>query len=474
MEQANIRSVVARTLSDVYRDRTPRESSRHQEPVLRVLLHAWRPQQPTSRHRLDEVDVVEFGRGPPAVTRDCDGGGSVLRIRVPDPMMSSEHGRLRRHDDHWLLDDPRSKNGATVAGQQTRCAPVRDGDLFELGHTLFLLDREPPDAALGDDLFSDTLEGLDSDLVTFSPLLRDDLATLARVATSDVPVLVLGESGTGKEVCAQALHRMSGRRGPMVAVHCGGLAPELLEAELFGHRKGAFSGAQLDRLGYVRSADNGTLFLDEIGDLPAAGQTAFLRVLQEREVVPVGDSRPVRIDVRVCAATHRDLPAMVAAGTFRQDLYARLLGVTVTLPPLRERRGDLGLLIARLLQRTPGGTDAHFIPAAAYALLTHDWPLNVRELERTLRAAVARAAGEPIDLRHLPTSLAKPTESMSAAATAPAPVTGSDPALRASLIAGLERHRGNVAAVARDLGQHREQVHRWLRRLGVDPAAFRR
>jgi len=465
---------VTQTLSNVYRGRGRRDSSSARVPVLRVILHAWRPQQPTSRHRLDDVDVIELGRGEAGVTRVRADGTSVLRVQVPDPMMSADHGRLRRHGDHWLLDDPRSKNGAVVAGRPTRCAPVHDGELFELGQTLFLLDREPHDAETAADLTSEALSGPEPDLLTFSPSLRDDLATLARVAPTEVPVLILGESGTGKEVCAQALHRLSARRGPIVAVHCGGLAPQLLEAELFGHRKGAFSGALADRPGYVRSAEGGTLFLDEIGDLPASGQAALLRVLQEHEVVPVGDARPVRVDVRLCAATHRDLPAMVAAGTFRQDLYARLLGVAVTLPPLRERRGDLGLLIARLLRRTPGGAEARFIPAAAYALLAHDWPLNVRELEHTLTAAVARAAGDPIDLCHLPGPLATPTASVVAAVAAISPAADDDPALRATLVAGLERHRGNVAALARELGKHREQVHRWLRRLGVDPAAFHR
>ncbi len=466
-----IPQVVSQTLSNVYRGRH-RGDSAVGGPVLRVLLHAWAPLHPTSRHRLDDVDVVELGRGPAGVERDRAGELRVLRLRVPDPMMSSDHGRLRRDGTTWLLDDPRSKNGAVVNGRPTRCAPILDGGLFELGHTLFLFDHELDDGDVVADLGSDALVGPDADLITFLPGLRGELATLAQVAPSDVPALILGESGTGKEVCAQALHRLSRRPGPLVAVHCGGLAPQLLEAELFGHRKGAFSGAVTERPGYVRAADGGTLFLDEIGDLPAAGQAALLRVLQEREVVPVGDARPVRVDVRICAATHRDLPAMVATGTFRQDLYARLLGVTVTLPPLRERRGDLGLLIARLLRRVPGGVDARFVPAAAYALVSHDWPLNVRELERTLAAAVVRAAGAPIDLAHLPGPLMASAPSLDQPPAAPA--DDDDPGMRATLVDGLERHRGNVGALARELGKHREQVHRSLRRLGIDPAGFRR
>ncbi len=466
---------MTQTLSNVYRDRGPRDPGGPRRPVLRVLFHAWRPAQPTSRHRLDDVDAIVFGRGDAAAIRAVVDGRRTLTVRVPDPMMSSDHGRLIAAGDHWLLDDPRSKNGAVVGGRPCRAAPVRPGDLFELGHTLFLLDDEEAIGGPPLDLGSDALRAPEPELVTFMPGLQRELAVLERVATTTVPVLIHGESGTGKEVWARALHRLSRRTGPLVAVHCGGLAPELIEAELFGHRKGAFSGALADRPGYLRSADGGTLLLDEIGDLPAAGQVVLLRALQEREVVPVGDSRPIAIDLRVIAASHRDLAALVAAGGFRQDLYARLLGVTITLPPLRERRGDLGLLIARLLARVDGGAAARFTPAAACALLEHDWPLNVRELERTLAAAVARAAGAVIDTGDLSDAVRAAGAPVAAApAIAAAAGADDDPAERARLVAALERHGGNVASVARELGKHREQVHRWLRRLAIDPASFRR
>jgi DNA-binding NtrC family response regulator len=471
---------VSETVSNVYRDRGAASVRAGRAPVLHVLLHAWRPGLVTSRHRLDDVDVVELGRGEAGVERLVDGGRRRLRVRVADPRMSSEHGRLERRADGWLLDDPRSKNGAVVAGRPTRGARVRPGEVFELGHTLFLLADEPiDDGPL--DRRSDELDDAVGGQPTFDPALQRELAVLARVATSAVPVLITGETGTGKELCARRLHAASGRSGPLIAVNCGGLAPQLIEAELFGHRKGAFSGALADRPGYLREAAGGTLFLDAIGDLPAAGQAALLRALQEHAVVPVGDARPIAIELRVCAATHRDLPAMVRAGAFREDLYARLLGVTVRLPPLRERRGDLGLLIARLLARTPGGAAASLTPVAAYALCTHDWPLNVRELERALAAAVARAGGAPIDVDDLPPGLGHGpgVDDAARSPVAPAAMTvadddATDPALRAKLLAGLARHDGNVAALARELGKHREQVHRLLRRLGIDLAAFKR
>jgi DNA-binding NtrC family response regulator len=445
-------------------------------PVLRVLLHAWRPQLPTSRHHLTGVSRIEFGRGAMSATRVVEDGRAILRLRLPDPMISTDHGRLELRDDGWLLDDPSSKNGAVVAGRPTRCAPVRLGERFELGHTLFGLDHDELDPLEPPDLASDQLAPPLPELATFTPAWRRQLARLAQLAASELPVLLLGESGTGKEVLARALHRLSGRPGPLVAVNCGGLAPQLVEAELFGHRKGAFSGALSDRLGYLRAADRGTLLLDEVGDLPLPAQATLLRSLQERVVVPVGDERPLPIDVRVCAATHRDLDAAVAAGTFRQDLFARLLGLTVTVPPLRARPGDLGLLIASLLSRQPGGDLATFTPAAAYALAVYPWPLNVRELERVLAAAVITAGSRPITPSDLATHLtAVPAAIPTAIPTAIAPAIPGDHDQRErdALVAGLTQHRGNVAALARELGVHREQVHRRLRRFAIDPTRFR-
>jgi transcriptional regulator with GAF, ATPase, and Fis domain len=258
-----------------------------------------------------------------------------------------------------------------------------------------------------------------------------------------------------------------------VAVNCGGLAPSLVEAELFGHTRGAFSGAVSDRPGYLRSADRGTLFLDEVGELSAPAQAALLRALQQREVVPVGSSAPIAIDTRLCSATNRDLPALVGSGAFREDLYARLLGFSLKLPPLRERRCDLGLLVASLLRRLPGGERARFAPAAAYALLRYDWPLNVRELERSLGTALALAGDQPIAVEHLPEAVAA-AATISDEADRPAPSGERDDTLRGELLKLLARHHGNIAAVAREMGKQREQIHRWARRLRIDLTSFRR
>jgi transcriptional regulator with GAF, ATPase, and Fis domain len=284
-----------------------------------------------------------------------------------------------------------------------------------------------------------------------------------------VSVVLLGESGTGKEVMARALHGLSGRAGAFMAVNCGALPSSILEAELFGYRKGAFSGSVKDNPGLIRSADHGTLFLDEIGELAPSSQVAFLRVLQEQEVLPIGESKPIKVDTRLCTATHRDLEQLVEAGGFRRDLYARLSGYTLRLPPLRERREDLGLLIAALLQRDPRSQEVTFTPDAMRTMFTYEWPLNIRELEKCLSTARVLARGGPIELRHLP----EPTRAHRAEKQQTA-LSPDELVIRDELIAALTEHRGNVAAVSRVMGKGRMQIHRWAKRFGLVLEAFRR
>src|SRR6185503_15088975 len=311
-------------------------------------------------------------------------GRPGLVIQVPDPVMSSSHGRLVRVDAGWQFEDPASKNGAVIDGRRTRLSRIAPGAVFQLGHTVFLLDQATFMDGTARDVTVDALPPPLTDLATVYPPLATSVAELERVATADVPILLLGETGTGKEVFARAVHALSGRRGALVAVNCGAIPSSLIESELFGHKKGAFSGALADRLGHLRAAHGGTLFLDEIGELSFAAQTALLRALQQHEVVPGGESQPVPVDLRIVAATHRDLPALIQQERFRDDLYSRLLGVTVTLPPLRERRCDLGILVASLLRRLDPASRARLTPAAARALFAYAWPRNIRELERAL------------------------------------------------------------------------------------------
>jgi DNA-binding NtrC family response regulator len=281
-------------------------------------------------------------------------------------------------------------------------------------------------------------------------------------------VLVRGETGTGKELMARAIHDASGRPGPFVAVNCGALPRTLIESELFGHRRGAFSGAGDDHDGLFRRAHRGTLFLDEIAELPAESQVALLRVLQEGEVRPVGASESVQVDVRVIAASHQDLPRRIADGRFRQDLYGRIAGFEITMPALRDRREDLGTLIATILRRICPYPERFTLHRdAASALLRYPWPQNIRELEQALRSAVALCDDGKLRLAHLPPAIA----SYRIAGTA---LSAGDAALRARLVELLGDSAGNVAAVARAMSRAPVQIRRWCRRLQIDLATFRR
>jgi DNA-binding NtrC family response regulator len=444
-------------------------------PHLLLALECDRPLSGSARHALSDVDEVVVGRGPArGAQRRVEEGRRRLTLRVADRWMSSTHARLVRGDDGWSFEDAGSKNGSQLNGEPATRAPLHDGDLIELGHTLFLFRAGLPTSA---DEPADLEAARTSGLATLVPSLSRELAALAQVARSTVPVCIHGETGTGKEVAARSLHALAGRSGAFVAINCGALPPNLVESELFGHKKGAFSGAVEDRPGLVKSADGGTLFLDEIGDLPLPSQAAFLRVLQEREVVPVGGHKPVKVDIRLVSATHHDLDAQVARGEFRGDLYARLSGFTLRLPPLRQRREDLGLLVGELLRREvpERGGEVAFTGAAARALYRYDWPFNVRELGKALAAAVALAGGRLIDVEQLPAALRGEGGAIppSLDDEPSAPLDGEDAARREELLALLERHRGNVSQVAREMSRARMQILRWVKRYRIDLDKFR-
>src|SRR5690349_12299220 len=334
------------TLETVAPERRKRAGSDRQ-CSLHVAFRCDRPFAPGSRHLLAEIDEVAIGRsGELGWSRRGDSGKRELLLAVDDPWMSVAHARLRRSAEGWTIEDAGSRNGTRVNGEAVTSARLADGDLVELGHTILLYrdTQGVPGAQL--DVDAASIAAAAPGLETLSGPQEMQFSRLERIAPSQVPVVLAGESGSGKELAAQAIHRLSRRPGPFVAVNCGGIPATLIETELFGHRKGAFTGAAEDRQGLVRSADHGTLFLDEVADLPPGGQVALLRALQESEVLPVGATRPVPVDLRLVAATHFDLKARVQQGNFRADLYARLSGLTVKLLPLRQRLEDLGLLVA--------------------------------------------------------------------------------------------------------------------------------
>ncbi|MBA2541555.1 MAG: sigma-54-dependent Fis family transcriptional regulator [Deltaproteobacteria bacterium] len=323
-------------------------------------------------------------------------------------------------------------------------------------------------------------------MIGTSSVMRKLRASLERLAGQDISILIRGESGTGKELVARSLHEHGPRRGKkFVAVNCGAIPESLIDSELFGHAKGAFTGATGDRAGVFVEADGGTLFLDEIGDMPSAVQARLLRVLQEGEVRPVGGSGVRTVDVRVIAATHVDLAAAVEAGRFRQDLYYRLNVVTVAVPALRERLDDLPLLAAHLLRKHGGATPPSLSPQALEAMVGYGWPGNVRELENALLHAIALFHDEVIGPESLPVTVSPRTARL----TAPIPAVELEddellPLTEAKRKASaayekryLERvmrtSKGSVSEAARLAGLDRTNFRRLLQRHLIDPADFR-
>jgi DNA-binding NtrC family response regulator len=458
---------VNRTRPDTQTGNHVSKPRRGDAPYLFIALQCERPLESAARICLHRADEVTVGRGSPLAVR---AEGSTLRVDVPDGRISARHLRISRVLGQWVLEDLQSRNGTLIDGSRIERTGLSDGTLIEAGQTFFIFRTALPQA--GNVLEADALEVAAPGLETLLPTFAAELERVRTVARSRLPVLLQGETGTGKEVIASAIHRLSGRTGPFLAVNCGALPMTLVESEMFGYRKGAFTGAMEDRPGLIRSAEGGTLLLDEIGDLPLPAQATLLRVLQEEEVMPVGGTRPTKVDLRVIAATHRDLPALVAHDKFRHDLLMRLCGFTVNLPPLRERREDFGLLLSRLLRRNEGGAKITFTPEAGRAMLRYGWPGNVRELEKCLSSAAVLAQDGVVELEHLPASIAA---APAAPVAIPAGHLSADERERRELIISLLReHGGNVTSVAKAMGKARTQVQRWLRRYDIDPLAYRR
>ena len=432
--------------SDATRSETDGRPSSRPARVSRLILalSCDRPLETPRALELTGAAEAWLGRAPP------EAPSGVVRLSVPDDRMSALHARLRRVLGRWVVEDAGSKNGLRVQGSPQRRAVLNPGDVIECGQTFLVFDEHP---AMGE---SPTLPPGAAELgcQSFHPDLLAAWSALARVAPTRVLVMLQGETGTGKELAARALHVWSGRAGPFVAVNCGALPEQLAESELFGVRRGAFTGAVEDRPGLLRASSGGTMLLDEVGELPTGLQVKLLRVLQENEVQPVGAAQPIRVDLRVVTATHRDLAALVEEGAFRSDLLARLTGLEVELPPLRRspcRPGPAHPRAAASGRRAPGLRIAR---DAARALFRWSWPHNVRELEKALALGVALAAEARIDLAHLPEGVRTAPEPLPdpMAGVAARPLSEADVTRRTELIELLRTHHGNVSAVARQMG----------------------
>jgi transcriptional regulator with PAS, ATPase and Fis domain len=421
------------------------------------------PPAPAAGQRLWLMVMTEEGldtHALPAAGKVVLGRDATCDVRIDHESVSRRHAALVL-GPQIQVEDLGGVNGTHVGGARLErgvAATVGFGQIFHVGSVALVVQQaagiaEPP-----------------RELVIAAPGMREVHATIARVAAGDISVLLLGETGVGKQVCAEQVHRQSPRRDrPMLELNCGALTESLLESELFGHERGAFSGAVAAKRGLLETADGGTVFLDEVGELPAATQVKLLRVLEERAVRPVGGLVARPIDVRFVAATNRDLEAD-SGKTFRADLYYRLAGVTITIPPLRERGEELeplarGLIAAACARsRRPALALAD---DALAALRAHAWPGNVRELRNVIDRAVLLCAGATIELSHLPDKL------RAAPSSAPLPAAPGwwqpDAAAqeRARIVAALESAGGNQGRAAELLGMSRRTLLNRLDELSI-------
>lgn len=402
---------------------------------------------------LDEVDRVVLGRLDPEAEVE------PASIVVADRWMSARHAELERTSEGWRLSDLGSANGTLTWGRRRSTGLLSDGDMFETGSTFWLFRSEVlvhrlPARPVG--------EGV---LATVCPRVIAVHDKLEKMAKSRVPLVIRGATGTGKEVLARVAHDLSGRGGKLVVLDVGTIPPSMVAHELFGVAEGV-DGADRPRAGRLRSADGGTILLDQLGDMSSEVQIALLRVLQDGEITPVGSDEPQRVDVRFIATTHEDIEALVQDRAFRADLWSRLKGFVLTVPPLKDRLEDLGLLVARFLRKFELD-HLTFSPAAYRALLAYGWPHNVRELERSIESAAALCDGRRIELTDLPPEIQsyRPPEASGERTT--------EETRERELVRLLAAHKGNVSAVARSMGYSRMQVHRWMKQMNVDPNAYR-
>lgn len=425
---------------------------------------------------------------PPAVplprARFVIGREAPCDLVLPVPAVSRIHADLIWNGSSFEIRDLNSRNGILVNGQRVTQDVLETYDEIRIGDAIFKFVEEDAEEYARYRIDGSLLPGRTRYATRQSRILggyRMDriIADLERIARSELSVLVLGPSGTGKEVVATELHRLSDRTGPFVALNCAAIPANLLESELFGFKRGAFSGADRDKPGLIRSAEGGTLLLDEIGDMPLEAQAKLLRVIQSKEVLPLGATHSERVDVRFVCATHRDLRRALDERRFREDLFARLNEYQLRLPPLHERKEDIFALM-RAFQSRHGGEHLTANIPFMVALLHHDWPQNVRELEATIKRAIALSRGPVLDVDLLPDAV---QEAVLEYGKAPGPqdfpstLAGSRkpnrPPTEAELRTLLSVHAGNVAAVGRALGKARMQIHRWMRRYGIEIEDYR-
>jgi transcriptional regulator with AAA-type ATPase domain len=372
---------------------------------------------------------------------------------LPGSETSREHASVWQEGPLRMIRDRRSVNGVFANGVRRELTPLNAGDVVRVGEGVGLVVHvESRHDSPGFGEISPGWYG--------GARLRHVVEPARAAATSELPIVIQGETGAGKEGLAAAIHRWSGRHGALVAVNCAALPENLVEAELFGYRQGAFTGATRQSLGHVRAAQGGTLLLDEIVELPLAVQAKLLRALDERAVYPLGESSPVPVDFRVIAAAQEPLASMVSEKRFRADLKARLDGLTIDLPPLRDRREDVVPLFFEFLRASNGGVCPATEPRLIEQLLLHDWPLNVRELSMLAQLLVNTRPGQTLKRSHLPSRFQEKRPREAAPSSGSQRTPTDDPESIEALQGALRQNGGNMTRAARALGITRARAYR--------------
>lgn len=436
-------------------------------------------EQPLTMYRADGSQVGLHKQACALWAEDGSFAGGVELLFPPSALEPTEEEPVLDLTTPLLIPTP----PASASVSRLVDAPIVDAPLFV--QPLPELPTDQLDREVGDEDEQRVLEPVFrpatlategdferlGDMVTQDARMKDIFSTIKNIAETEATVLIQGESGTGKELVARAIHQIGVRsNGPFVAVNCAALAPSLLESELFGHVKGAFTGAIAKRIGLFQRAERGTVFLDEVAELPLELQAKLLRVLEEREVIPVGGAQPVKVDIRVLSASYKSLADKVKAGLFREDLMYRLRVVPIDLPPLRERRGDLSVLIWHLIDRfnTLGPRQVLSIDGAAWeALLQYRWPGNVRELKNSLEYAFAVGRGERLLPKELPREIFAKASKKRPGRTPAGRSTDDDRDEKQQIIDALEFSHGHIGQAAIELGMSRATLWRKRRKYGI-------
>ena len=416
------------------------------------------------------------------------GTSSKNDLKLNDGTVSRRHCEVSIVNDRYVVKDLDSTNGTKLNDIPVVEAVLSPGARLKLGDTEILFEPKKKWERV-DSVATDHF----GDLYGASKVMKGVFAMLAKVAATDLSCILVGETGTGKELAARGLHEASARSNkPFVIVDCGAVTKNLIESELFGHEKGAFTGADRQRVGAFEHADGGTIFLDEIGELPIDLQPKLLRALERREIKRLGSARHLEVDVRVIAATHRDLPAMIRKKEFREDLYYRLAEVVVELPPLRDRRDDVPVIAQRIVaEHAREGAQVQGIAEDALKELAgRPWPGNVRELRNVLRRAIAMSQSDTLSADDLRALGAERISNLPAAGGAggagePAPEVADDlpikearerwvaPMEREYLVRLMRRCNGDLDKAAQDAGVHRKSLERLLRQHGLKASDLR-